>query len=582
MRRLLIPSLAAVTACSSPLGTTLELPADVSWAAVLVVRGDRVIGDLERVGADHRLQIEAPRPTDAVEIRGYSEGALSAISSNQAVFGARLGSADASEPALATPSSLWGYEDGRLREGGDRNLLPRVTSSWLKESCRSRPMPLSLVTSCSSRPCYWPSVDAGCGFKVDASICGLPNIRGAQVQGEAAAIGWEPPGVCSASSEPGLPSRLICTIDGKACPIEVRLGEAPAAPTRYRVRSRAIFPGKSYRSSGPLYAGGSIELLTGYLTDLALLPDRLVVLHGGGALVHPEECSDMELDLLDRGTLGVIGRAAAPRCLQAIVAQRFGNGFLGVATSSTGMTVYRFDSAGAVVDRLAIDTGVAPKRRVVRDPIVVGDYTALVGYFDTDEGGRARGADVVVDFRGPLKTTRDLRFANEEFYYTAGDGGTVVGFGDAESSYGVIMDTQADQVLHKIPLPITRSERTGPVLYHPMSWIFSTFSASNALFMAQTEADGVRVFFHDGPHSPLGLFVLPNRPHEVAVSLTDLDSDGLELRIGILDLPTKQFARGSQVVGRGVATRFEVSGSVVASTVYALLPWSAEILVLEE
>lgn len=585
MRRLLFASLAASSACSAPETTSLELPTEVSWAAVLVPRGDGLTGALEKVGGDHRLTIELPRSSDALEVRGYTDTALSALSESRAVFGVRLSSASACEPALPQPSFLASYEAGRLRGGEDRASLPRVTSAWVKGSCRSHAVPLSLVTGCSSRPCYWPSVDVGCGFTIDASSCGLPTLCGARVEGEAAAVGWEPPAACSitAAGAAGFGPLLSCTIDGKACPVEVRLGEAPnGPPTQFKVRAQAIFPGKSYRASGPLYVGGAVELLTGYLTDLALLGDRLVVLHGGGVLVRPDDCYDMELELLDRDTLMSLGRAAAPRCLQAIVAAPSRRGFLGVATSSTGMIVYRFDAAGTVVDRLAIDSGVAPQRRVIRDPILVGPGAALVGYLDMDDDGRAMGADVVVDFSGSLRTTRALRFANEEFYYTAGDGGTVVGFGDAESSYAVIMDTQADRVLHKIPLPITRSERTGAALYHPLSWVFSTFSTSNALYLAQTETDGARVFFHDGPHSPLGLFTTPSRSRQVVVSLTDLESEALELRLGLVDLGTKQFVRGSQVIGRGVATRFEVEGTVAATKVYALLPWSAEILLLEE
>lgn len=166
-------------------------------------------------------------------------------------------------------------------------------------------------------------MDAGCGFTADGARCGAPSFCGVGLPGEPPS--FEPldgADKCSATAvQLGADASFDCVVAGVHCQVDLRLGIEPPLAVAVSKETRALFSEAMLLATcrRPLQVKGAPELLTGFVSDLVVLPDRLVVVHADGALIRPEECHAAVLEMLDLETLGTLQKVPAPDCLQALV-----------------------------------------------------------------------------------------------------------------------------------------------------------------------------------------------------------------------------------------------------------------------
>jgi len=568
-----------VVCCSagcSQSSVEVQLPGDVTWAAVLLGAADGPRGSFERIDPARPLAIEVGAVSAAIEVRGFTAAGLgAAVDASAPVFGDRLRPAGACEPALPRPSYVASLTATTPLAVGGRDGLARVTADWIKDRCAHRSLPFSVVTTCSDTPCSFSMMDAGCGFTADGARCGAPSFCGVGLPGEPPSFEPLDRANCSATAvQLGADASFDCVVAGVHCQVDLRLGIEPPLAVAVSKETRALFGDVRYVPEGPLQVKGAPELLTGFVSDLVVLPDRLVVVHADGALIRPEECHAAVLEMLDLETLGTLQKVPAPDCLQALVRDP-GGAFLGLAKTSSGAVVYRFDPDGRVIGRLALampDSGVG---RQLRDPVILGNGQVYVGVSSLDPEGKVTGMDTLVALGPMLEATKPVRMVHEEFYFAAAGTGGELGFLDAAAGYVTVIDVVTEMNLRKTP---SGHKGSGTALYHPESrrYVVSAYSSYVGLLILEPGRDeAVRVFYNDGPEAPLGMFLVPGHPGWVGVTLTDVLAPQPELKLAFLDPTRRLLLRGTQVLGRGVATRFEAD---TAGRVFTVLPWSGEVM----
>ncbi|MFO0727299.1 MAG: hypothetical protein U1E65_26200 [Myxococcota bacterium] len=572
MRGPIVVLAVAVAGCVSAADDRVTMPEGTAWAAVLVSGGTH--GSFEQLGPGEPLSIDGTlRGLGTLEIRTFTAAGLGAsVDTSGPVFADRLRPAAACEVALPRPAAIARPNDldGYLFVDPPADL-PRVTADWIRDRCVHQSAPASLVASCADRPCFFPAVDVGCGFTLDGSVCGAPSFCGAGSPGEPVSVAPTSSGCTQSPTELGRDVRYTCAASPSPCRVEVRLGPEPGLPVAITAKTRALFTVPAYVPQTRLEVAGAALLRTGLVTDLVVLEDRVVVLHAGGELIRPEACQAMQLELLDLEDLSTLRQVPAPNCLQALAADPAG-ALLGLAKTATGAVVYRFDRDGRISESLALATGDAGVRRLVRAPVVFADGDVYAGLMSYDADGKATGTDTVLEVAGGLRQLKPLRRAHEEFLFAAAGLGHQLAVLDAAAGYATVFDPLTEENLLKAS---SGHDGSGTAIYEPShaAWVLSAYSTYDALLVLQNAA--TRVYYHDGPHAPLGLFLVPEHPGWVGVALTDLAAPVPELKLGILDLDQMQLLRGAAVLGRGVATQFQADAR---GRVYTVLPWSGEVM----
>lgn len=333
--------------------STESVPAEVAWLAILPARSEGPSGGTGLLDASevHPEVLAGQAQSERVWILGYRRDQLPDLPA-ETLRSTPLHLARGDDPTLPEPH--W-HRRAELRgdhyELSETPAAPAVTASW--QSCPLQSTELAVnvrCQTCGDRVLVSP---VGCALDLDLRACqfGRDAVRVRSDSSRSLTLeAQENPGCTPLSTEPPSLLGFECTTDGVGpCRFDV-LPRTNMLAEDFVVHSTRLvsLPMPPLDAADRLLPAGS-----GYVTDLALLTDRVV------AAVLPAQpdgwyCDDPQpgrLDMLDPDTLQLVASSTVEPCLTSLAAEPEGTHFFG-AFGRDSARLGRFDAAGRVVAEL--------------------------------------------------------------------------------------------------------------------------------------------------------------------------------------------------------------------------------------
>jgi hypothetical protein len=592
VRRALLLLLLVSCARRSP--TTIEVPEDVAWIAVLELAPDDTVlrvGPLTAWKPNQSLPLYAS--TDArLGLVGWSEAQLSGA---DAPLGARIELVPplACRNRLPVPRLFGGLDDEGALRTFDLAAAPPLTSPDF-QVCGGAEAISVVIDSCTScRPKV--TAQGSCRFRYDFAACDQQSIE---------LMSWADGGGCFIDDRDGAfvscaptgPSGLAT--DTATCLLQLPLKYcqvsafvAPRGPP-FDVHEISFVEGPDHL---PYYLRrfgnyGPAMVWSGYAHDLLAYEREILISTTGTVSYEPCEAQEMPPGVLQRRDLDgeLISTATVPSCLSQMRGDPEGEGF--VATYIDGARQWwigRFERDGTMLEREPIiptDGGYLDGR--VAYPWMVEPFGAtwLVAFGGVIlDGNRLRTQDRVHVFDQYSLAPREDR-SLEELGVTvslrANASNLVLG-GSLRPSISIYDTASLQQpAVVKTMLPTDPTENGSDGLYDIAVLdrrILIAASPPQAVYLFDRSANyELRRFVDNGTGKPNKFIYLKDQQKMIVLATRDGEGPGqTESVLTVFDLETERFRPGVWPLGYGPVA---AASRDTMNRIYLLLPWAHKVL----
>lgn len=358
-----------LSSCTIPSSVVLlgdELSEEIAWVAVLDLdaQGGLVSasGLVPRENGVARLLSSRTGAGERWAVVGFREETLRTVLpelSADVLYTNELRLASQAEAALPAPdySGLFEYSGEKLAGAAPSFSL---TADWLPE-CPSifagfeANFPVDV--RCAIDACNAEMVQSGCALVIDLRGCGFGELLGAVAPNGDLAFAPSGLGTCREGMATAPASLAIeCEGSGSLCRIDAypRAEEISIELSSQTVIQPGPTPGDYYRTA------------PGYLADLVVLEDRLVVLDHGGELRFWFDCASGSqlFRFFERDSLAPMESAAAPACSTVLV-EGLSEGEFFVVHGGADHLISRVRADGMVLETATVsDPLIFPEHRV--------------------------------------------------------------------------------------------------------------------------------------------------------------------------------------------------------------------------
>jgi hypothetical protein len=438
---------------------------------------------------------------------------------------------------------------------------------------------------CSIGGCTASVVVSGCEIAVSAPVCLSDGVRGRIWPDGSLCI--ESGATCTSSTAEVDPpwGRALCAPAGdQACTIE--LLKSAGGPGLILAARAQVIDAPAYE---PLSASTG-DFRFGYLGDVAVLGDRLVVATNSGEAINrfctdaydqhtAARATDFRFFDLELHALGP--PVAAPRCTEVLLAAPAElGGFLGITGSPTvTLTLQRFLSDGTRVATSSIaltDAGWLPVELVQ-----LGSSSTVAALVRTFEGA---ARVVLIDLS--TARTRTIELTSLTQAETA-DPYAMVTYEHAGRTFIAVNDNQSSRVLLIDPSS-GRAEalvQEQPMHFHslgydPVTGRFLVGDAGQQAIWARSQQESG--WSHLNPHPELArpsAMAPYGQPGLLVAGWLSIGSDGSQTaEVSLIDPHAPRSLPGRLRVGIGPVASFRPDAS---GRLFAVLPWAGQILRLD-
>ncbi len=570
--------------CLPSIEKTFETPpAGITRIAVIELNDDGVVTAATGLVSPDDPVVFGSRGNGPIWVVGYTDADLAqaVLPPQSALQDSRLRIAVGCEAALPVPS--WSHA---IDTSG---APPPLTAAWVQDACVETPA-LYPRHNCGLRPLPWVLEQSGCGYRMELWLHGLGMYEGSRSP-------WDG-SYCLELSEDRRPDcqqtedrRWSCQLDAVTkCELEL-LEHTPAPPmvvARTRVYSATVAPNVTV----PNLTGVALDVdqaQGGYISDLVVLDDKLVVSAHAGRLERPR-ClapSDVgELIFISQEGLQIIDRRPSHRCLMRLAREPGGDGFFGAFVQDQMWHLGQFDVAGGLVksSSIAARTALETPGWIVADivPGASGEIAVVV----TSAARPDDLSTIVVVLDSDLRVLRrSRRFADNWVLAVEAVGASHV------TSPHLLAAAPRSEAVYWFDLTsmehVSFADPLGPrddvVRSSPMALTMFDGHALAALAgTAGTVAfsDGFEWSGFESPQQlagyPTAFAAWPPEPTLLATMVSRATEDStFEANLMLLEPATKRFRSGAVTLGFGVASRPQVDAQ---GRLWTLLPWASEIV----
>ena len=561
-----------------------ELPQSIS--RLLVIRLDpaghiahatglHLVDDVVRLTSNER---------DTIVVLGYTDADLAGarlpgpeVAQAQAFRAAR-----ACEVSLPPPS--WIH-----RVGDETAEPPRLTATWLADAC-DPPVSLHPVHACDEKVEPWSIEQRGCRYTVDLSRHQLGKLEGTvdPFSGLRCFESSTTPPPCVVEAAPP----YSCVVEGRACTLDFEASTGPieARLDRLRIYSSTVAPDQS----APMHRAAALEvkrIQIGYLSDLVVLEDRVVVSGYRGAY-EELRCGSREfpteLIVVGLDDMEIQGRQQIGRCLQRMIADPIGRGFVATYFDDATWRIARFDAKAGLVASSSIspDATFDPWGWRVQELVVLQSGEIAVVLVTKIAVAEGAGTYVLIVDAQTLEVSAVSRFFDMEAIVAT----EAVGAAHVVSPHLVIGDERNDGVLWldldtldiSAGQPVAmlfpesaRSSVTGTRFVDQQLLASAAGNVGVVHFAAAFNWDGFALPL-ELPGYPTSLGQWPPDPSLVLVAASKpAASQEFGAHLLRLDPEARSFVPGTIEVGFGVISRMAADER---GRVWLLLPWAAELV----
>lgn len=585
MRRPLpLVCLAVVSACSGEERRvyTPDFPAEIDLAAVLTFdAAGKLTAATPMTRFREREVLELARvPEDdaaTIALAGWSSAALGrelVLPRNDILESAPLARAVDCAPRLPEPASTR-VLDGALPEGPGP-----LHAEWLDGNCPNLLDRITAEATCIADRCLAGYEQRGCTLTIDLELCDfgkqqfLVDYRGGLCLQKA-----EEPCEGKVAPPPSL-ARLDC-VNSAECAVDLYL--RPQEPL-FTVQVQEILPVPArYPSNFLSFGVRGNHPITGYIGDLTVLDDRVIVSSHDGRYYDDRSCDSPEpnrIHIFRSDNLAPILTTTAPPCLRDLLPNPGNDGFFGMFGARQAPTAGYFDRQGRLLSSRALELPDMENR-----------------YYDPVQARRARsGTKIFVLFHwsnsanntfGTVLAEIDpTNFANRQLYDVPN--ARASGFDEDLNRNLSIPDDDDDKIIFislddgsapiRVDLPHFTSVSLGQIQFHP--------PAEMSLLMIPIDEPAIHLFdgepryrgravFYEHVFAPVVAGPWPGEPSLMLAGGTNNEVMGQpRAALALFEPGRAHYLPGAEYVGFGVPSR-------IISTdrdAYLTLPWEAKLL----
>lgn len=567
-----IATAALAAACSETQRFELEVDDRVEYVAAIEVDTGRVLAgsEIKPWPKGQSFPVIARSELETLVV-GYSADELrfaGAIDRDGVVLEGTLRAPVVCEPELPRPIWAARWPLGQDLKVTDVSEAPPLTTTGLVKECPALgTLPINTQVDCVDRFCEADvRVIVDCRVELELAACGR--------------------GVITAQAGP---SNELCLDrseeDMRSCEISAAFTERRAPPFTVELM-RVLEDGGEVipdflRSNGLLIPD---LLFFGWSYDLTVVADRVIVAGGEGRA--RDVCRDLtnlngRIAMFDRATFERIGTSAAPPCLTRVAAERDGEEFFGVFTSSTSVFVLgRFDVDGTLLTQQNISAMAGVHRVVDLEISAEANRIAILFNLASDSGKGGDGGNILAIHA--LDTLEEIKVwafpSGQRWAMAPSDLSGVLALADHKNRRIELWNTDLGE--QRPPLQLPR-----PDGFTDDSLLDLVFDAPSRFFVAQGTRDPLvflirgdntlldRDYFFERQVDPVTSISWPFDQKKLLVSGLTQDGDSFRGVLALYDTEAKRFDPGTYDVGFGIISKMVSDGGQV----FALLPWSGQI-----
>lgn len=561
---------------------TPDFPAEIDLAAVLTFdAAGKLTAATPMTRFRERDVLELARvPEDdaaTIALAGWSSAALGrelVLPRNDILESAPLSLAADCAPRLPEPASTL-VLDGDLPEGPGP-----LHAEWLDGNCPNLLDRIAAEATCIADRCLAGYEQRGCTLTIDLQLCDFGKQQFlVDYRGELCLQKAEEPCKGTVAVPPSL-ARLDC-VNSADCSVDLYL--RPEEPL-FTVQVQEILPVPAkYPSNFLSFGVRGNHPITGYIGDLVVLGDRVLVSSHDGRYYEERSCDSPEpnrLHIFRSDDLTPIFTATAPPCLRDLLPNPGNDGFFGMFGARQTPTCGYFDRDGRLLSS-----------RVLELPDMANRY------YDPVQARRSRsGTKIFVLFHwsnsenntfGTVLAELDaVSFANRQLYDVLN--ARASSFDEDLNRNLSIPDDDDDKIIFvslddgsspiRIDLPHFTSVSLGQIQFHP--------PVELSLLMIPLEEPAIHIFdaeprhrgravFYEHVFAPLVAGPWPGEPALMLAGGTDNEVLGQPRAVlAVFDPRRAHYLPGSEYVGFGVPSRMVATDR----DAYLTLPWEAKLL----
>lgn len=572
MRRALWTLLLLGSGCSSEVFFMApEPPAEVKWLAVVVLSSEGAVRSASGlISSDRPVQLVsgAIEDSDTIALLGYESEQLAGLEPpDEEAANTALQAAVGCVTSLPDPA--W-----RRPLSGSLGTVPRLTSSWVRRSCRpllsDRQGWLSL---CDVDHCGQSWRQRGCDLELDLANCGtvLETIPDARIQLGGGVC--SPTASCSGGKSPPALGAIECEEEGAVCPLRLYMPKSLEGRAE-SVQLRAPIPGANLLPTVLAFANQR----TGYLSGLVRRDGRIYTI-GKQGFSSPEAGPNAEILIVDEQNLRMISAESADGATH-IIEDPYGPGLLVAGRiGAVAHYVARHDEDGLHVETstLAPTSGATDLR-----PHGLGYATAL---------------DEVVLLRSERNTRvnqlirLDGRTLREKARCSVDGSLNTTGLIFQSDGTAILTENEGDQILWiDVTTCSISALHSMPPGGFDIGHIAAKEDGSGGILMTVNGVQVIDAVYEVDPLSAVGrrsefyesfgapTVSAPFRAGQFAVAVSGAEPATARARVALFDLEDHRFLPGSIDLGEGPASHMLTDDQ---ERLLVILPWSGTLVRLD-